>query len=533
MAAVAMNGSLFTNLKFYLVPLKIPAQLRKTVEEFICSHGGTWILSFQEADYVLTALKSASRLHRHIVDHQKEVIEISSDEELPRQMRWDDIIDMVEERYGTQLNKRSFPTTYGARRKKSCVREEEDPYQTTSSSSFESHVTLSQESNDANPTLSNPIPINEPIPAYECQRPTSLDHHNRKLVEIFEFLEHARELQGDVINTLSYRKAAAAVKAYPREIKSAAEASKLKGIGKKSTQIIDDFLQRGITPEIDFVKQGSQFQILERFWNIHGVGPTTAREWFHKGYQTMEDVVKHETLSREQKLGIQYYNDFKQRLSRSQVETIVDEFSNVLRQHWPQCQYTVCGSYRRGKSTSGDVDIIMSHPEPQTSPFLLSDLLDKLREEGYIADILSVSARRRWASGIPDTDDEKEADNEAQTGEEESTTDEEEGSSNNVVDRSRNEQALLVWRSKNDPVFRRVDLVVAHWEDYPMAILGWTGSKQFERSLRLYSKREKSLKVTSHGIFSHQTGEKLPVKSEKHAFELLGLSWLDPMYRNC
>lgn len=111
------------------------------------------------------------------------------------------------------------------------------------------------------------------------------------------------------------------------------------------------------------VKADEEFKTLELFYNIHGkndsimwasllivlllgVGATTAREWYNKGHRSLEDVTTHEQLSKDQLLGIKYYDDFLQRIPREQVEAIVDEFSALLEAYQSGCDYTVCGSYR-------------------------------------------------------------------------------------------------------------------------------------------------------------------------------------------
>lgn len=47
---------------------------------------------------------------------------------------------------------------------------------------------------------------------YACEYPSPLDYKNKNITEILEFLEHSRELRGDKINSLSYRKAITAIK---------------------------------------------------------------------------------------------------------------------------------------------------------------------------------------------------------------------------------------------------------------------------------------------------------------------------------
>ncbi|CAO3633613.1 unnamed protein product [Cunninghamella blakesleeana] len=333
---------------------------------------------------------------------------------------------------------------------------------------------------------------------YACELPSPLDYKNKDLVEIFEFLEHSRELRGDKMNSLSYRKAITAIKSYPFQIKSAYEAIQLKGIGKKTGKIIENYLKNGETPEVDLVKNDAQYQVMEKFYKIHGVGASTAREWYKKGYRTIEDLKMNEKLSKDQLLGIKYYDDFLQRIPRKEVELIVDEFSKELNQLQPDCEYTVCGSYRRGKSTCGDVDIVITHRDDNVTKGLLLKLVNHLQSKGHIQDILSISSEIDPYS--PTSAD--------QYG-----------------------KSLCVWLTKNEKIHRRVDLIVTSWNEYPVGVLAWTGSQYFERSLRLRAKKVNGLKVNSRGLF--RNGQKLEVKNEKQIFEILGLNYLEPKDRNC
>uniref|UniRef100_A0A2K6MNI6 DNA-directed DNA/RNA polymerase mu n=2 Tax=Rhinopithecus TaxID=542827 RepID=A0A2K6MNI6_RHIBE len=52
----------------------------------------------------------------------------------------------------------------------------------------------------------------------------------------------------------------------------------------------------------------------------------------------------------------------------------------------------------------------------------------------------------------------------------------------------------------------RVDLVVAPISQFPFALLGWTGSKLFQRELRRFSRKEKGLWLNSHGLFDPEQG---------------------------
>lgn len=45
-------------------------------------------------------------------------------------------------------------------------------------------------------------------------------------------------------------------------------------------------------------------------------------------------------------------------------------------------ELTVCGSFRRGKETCGDVDILITHPDGVSHENIFKPLLEKLKENG-------------------------------------------------------------------------------------------------------------------------------------------------------
>lgn len=54
----------------------------------------------------------------------------------------------------------------------------------------------------------------------------------------------------------------------------------------------------------------------------------------------------------------------------------------------------ICGSFRRGASSSGDIDILLSHPDFTSSsgkkPKLLKNVVQKLEKIEFITDTLSL-----------------------------------------------------------------------------------------------------------------------------------------------
>lgn len=78
----------------------------------------------------------------------------------------------------------------------------------------------------------------------------------------------------------------------------------------------------------------------------------------------------------------------------------------------------------------------------------------------------------------------------------------------------------------------RVDLVVSPHSQFAFALLGWTGSKLFERDLRRWAKHEKSMSLSSHALFDSIQGKYLRASSEEDIFAHLGLEYILPSERN-
>lgn len=57
------------------------------------------------------------------------------------------------------------------------------------------------------------------------------------------------------------------------------------------------------------------------FGEVWGVGPATALKLYDKGHRTLEDLKTDPSLTRPQKLGLQYFDDIKTRIPRHEVSS--------------------------------------------------------------------------------------------------------------------------------------------------------------------------------------------------------------------
>jgi DNA polymerase IV len=372
---------------------------------------------------------------------------------------------------------------------------------------------------------------------YSCQRPTPLHCPNEGFLSELRAIKQARALKGDQVGIRAYSAAVAAVASYPYSLTSAYEINRLPGCGGKMAKLWQDWKDFGHVKEADEVRSDPDMQVLNLFWNIHGVGEASAREFFNKGWRSLDDIVEHGwgTISRDQQIGVKYYDEFLQRIPREEVEKI----GNVILDHANEIrdgfQMVICGGYRRGKPDSGDVDVVLSHPNENATHRFLVDLLERLENDEYITHRLNVSMKNsyrgqttlNWKGGMPrgkggfDTLD----------------------------------HAFLVWQdpnwpskagdleedpdTKNPNVHRRVDIIISPWKTAGCAVVGWSGGTMFERDLRRYCKEKLGFKFDSSGIRRRGDGEWVDLEKgegdllvkEKRVFSGLGLEWREPTER--
>ena len=57
---------------------------------------------------------------------------------------------------------------------------------------------------------------------------------------------------------------------------------------------------------------------------VHGVGATTAAEWYARGITTIEAAVQSGLMNATQRVGARFHKDLQERIPRAEVSAIVD-----------------------------------------------------------------------------------------------------------------------------------------------------------------------------------------------------------------
>ncbi|KAL4925050.1 uncharacterized protein BDV17DRAFT_284257 [Aspergillus undulatus] len=348
---------------------------------------------------------------------------------------------------------------------------------------------------------------------YACMRSAPLNSPNEAFINQLVKIRTIRELNLDEIGVRAYSTAIASIAAYPYEIRHGSQILSLPGCDHKIANLFAEFkaTDSGTLAAASALESDTNLATLYTFYKIWGVGSKTARDFYYaRQWRDLDDIVEHgwNSLSRVQQIGVKYYDEFLLPIPRAEVEAIgktICKHANSVRPnsdydgHGVEC--IIVGSYRRGKVSSHDVDIILSHRDEAVTHNLVVDVVASLESEGWITHTLALhlTTSNRDQQTLPYRGDV------AGTGEKHFDS---------------LDKALVVWqtptpnlsnpntneRNKNDNPHRRVDIIISPWRTVGCAVLGWSGDTTFERDLRRYAKKAHGWKFDSSGVRERTTG---------------------------
>ncbi|KAJ3353319.1 hypothetical protein GGF32_003128 [Allomyces javanicus] len=342
--------------------------------------------------------------------------------------------------------------------------------------------------------------------AWHCFTPSSSrpSNLNKHITDVLETLktrhEHSTE-ETAKFRALQYRKAINALKRFPEKIVKVDQLKKthLPGIGDKILAKIDQICRTG-TCDAASTSAPEWEPVVAEFMKLHGVGPTTAKNWYHQGYRTVDDLRQDRLhlLNATQHTALKYWGDLNERIPRhevGQVAKLVQVAAQLL--FGPETSVYAMGSFRRGAADCGDIDIILSHPKPPkmaASP--LHALVAQLKSQGLLIDDLTAGHVHEKYMGI--------------------------------------------CRVAPTARARRIDLLWVPHDELGASLLYFTGSDVFNRSMRLYAHR-KGMSLNQHGLFANvirikgqklSEGTRIAGADEADIFEKLGIPYLPPEERN-
>ncbi|XP_077706022.1 DNA-directed DNA/RNA polymerase mu isoform X2 [Canis aureus] len=349
----------------------------------------------------------------------------------------------------------------------------------------------------------------QPVPV-ECRH---------RLEEALEMLAEAAGFEGSEGRFLSFHRAAAVLKALPSPVTALSQLQGLPHFGEHSRRVVQELLEQGVCEEVERVRLSERYQTMKLFMGIFGVGVKTADRWYREGLRTLDSLQEQpQRLTQQQKAGLQHYRDLSTPVQRPDAEALLQLVKAAVAPILPGATVTLAGGFRRGKLQGHDVDLLLSHPQEGREAGLLPKVMQCLEKQGLVL----YQQHHRGGCGHAEPPPRQ----------------------SHPMDAFERTFCILgLPQPSGVPVGStqgpcptrkavRVDLVAVPISRLPFALLGWTGSKHFQRELRRFCRKERGLWLNSCGLFDPEQKMLFHAASEEDIFRHLGLEYLPPEQRN-
>lgn len=279
-----------------------------------------------------------------------------------------------------------------------------------------------------------------------------------------------------------------------KKITDADQLKNVNGIGKHTILRINEILEKGFLSELNnFKKKNNVFdnECYNKLTNIYGIGKTKANEIItefgcidsHKLLKLHEQ--KKITLPKNIIIGLNYSNDIEKKIPHNTMKLIDIYLKQKIHSVNKHIIYTMCGSYRREKKESGDIDILLSlrNEHTDSEKNYLNICIESLKNDGFIIESL--------------TDD--------------------------------NVKTKYMGLCKFNNIAHRIDIRFVKYKSYPTALLYFTGSKDFNRKMRMVAKSF-GYTLNEYGLYDKNNKE-IKIENEKDVFKKLNMEYVEPKNR--
>jgi DNA ligase (NAD+) len=296
---------------------------------------------------------------------------------------------------------------------------------------------------------------------------------------------------GEQYRAKAYKTASVALATHTQPIKHLTDLKQIRGIGDSIGHNLKEFMETGRITFIEELKNRPEILFTE----IYGIGPKKAKQLADSGFKTIDDIkIAYSTdktlLNDKQATGLHYYNDILRRIPREEIASFDKILSCIIT---PQTgfKYEIVGSYRRQSESSGDIDVILTTDPTVKLTTTFAKILETLYRHNIITRFLSQG----------------------------------------------NTKSLVIGKNPKSQYYRRIDFLFTPSEQYPFAILYFTGSKHFNTAMRGHA-LSKGLSMNEHGFTptskspQNSVMKAIPtMKTEQDIFTFLELEYTEPQFR--
>lgn len=295
------------------------------------------------------------------------------------------------------------------------------------------------------------------------------------------------------------------------EIVDPSDVKGISGIGEGTIRRIKEILETGKLSELKS-KYGKEKQekinSIQELEKVIGIGSSIAKKLViqHniKSINDLKKAIKAGKIKVSELilLGLKYYGVVEGNIPRKEVSTIEKFLAKEAHKIDPALEIMICGSYRRGKSTSGDIDLLMYHQDVKTTKEIIQPknygldsyleiFINELTENGFLLD--------------------------------------------HMTDKNYNMKYMGFCKYKSYPV-RRIDVRFVPYNSLPTAMLYFTGPYELNTIMRTAAKKRDMI-LNEYGLYKIDKNDKndiktpVKIKSEADVFKILGMDYLTPEER--
>jgi DNA polymerase beta len=309
--------------------------------------------------------------------------------------------------------------------------------------------------------------------------------YNEQFIAALGELEDYMQKKGEVMRARAYQKAQESIMTYQEDVTDVNQIKDLKGIGKTIISKLNELKDTGKIQALETEKKNP----IHIFTSIYGIGPKKAQELIKQGITSIAKLEEKQltVLTETQQMGLKYMEDINKRIPRKEIVEYNKEFTKMFDLiKDPDDTFEIVGSYRRGNTTSGDIDVIITDKQGKST--ILKKFIDKLVEAKIIVYKLT------------------------------------DGKS----------KILVIAKLPGKPA-RRVDFLFSPPQEFPFAILYFTGSKIFNTVMRQHA-LSMGYSLNEHGLYKMVDGKKgskldMTFKTENDIFDFLNMEYKEPNER--
>lgn len=236
-------------------------------------------------------------------------------------------------------------------------------------------------------------------PKWACELRTGMVQSdfptNNHICELLSIVQAHCDAKRETFRAIGYQRAIARLRTLEYEVLSADDVRRLEDepyIGKGMATKIWEIVTTGRLQQAEAVLQDGNYVALQALCGVWGVGPVKAMSLIAAGIQNIDELraavkVDPGLLDRCQTIGMHRYEDLLQRMPRSYVAELEVYVRRIVKSVDAAVDITVAGSYLRGKPMCGDVDILV-YGDRRRVHNALPKIRDVMRKGGVITDDL-------------------------------------------------------------------------------------------------------------------------------------------------